>query len=49
MKTACQKLIFHHIDIATTNITFEGCLVEYDEDFEYDVLVFLMIIQLVTL
>ncbi len=30
--------MFHHIDIATTNITFEGCLVEFDEDFEQDVL-----------
>ena len=38
MKTTDQKLIFHHIDVATTNITFEGCLVEFDEDFEQDVL-----------
>ena len=37
MKTTGQKLIFHHIDVATTNITFEGCLVEFDEDFEQDV------------
>jgi hypothetical protein len=34
MKTTGQKLLFHHIDVATTNITFEGCLVEFDEDFE---------------
>jgi hypothetical protein len=34
MKTTNQKLIFHHIDVATVNITFEGCLVELDEEFE---------------
>jgi hypothetical protein len=34
MKTENSKIILHHIDIATTNITFEGCLVEFDEDFE---------------
>ena len=38
MKTENSKLMYHHIDIATTNITFEGCLVEFDEDFELDVL-----------
>jgi hypothetical protein len=32
-----KKIFLHHIDIATTNITFEGCLVEFEEDFEIDV------------
>ncbi len=30
--------MFHHIDIATTNITYEGFLVKFEEDFEQDVL-----------
>ena len=38
MKTENKKIFLHHIDIVTTSITFEGCLVEFDEDFEQDVL-----------
>jgi hypothetical protein len=34
MKTENSLLMFHHIDIATTNITYEGFLVKFEEDFE---------------
>ncbi len=37
MQTENVNLIYHHIDVATTNITFEGCLVTFSEAFEKDV------------
>ncbi len=37
MKSENINLIYHRIEIATTNITFEGCLVTFSEDFEKDV------------
>jgi hypothetical protein len=37
LKNNSLKLIHHHIDVAVVNITFEGCLVSFKEDFEDDV------------
>ncbi len=37
LNTSTQKLIVEKIDVATTNISFTGCLVEFEEEFQNDV------------
>jgi hypothetical protein len=38
LNSSPQKLILEKIDVATTNISFTGCLVEFEEEFQNDVI-----------
>jgi len=37
MKSQSKKVILEKIDVATVNISFTGCLVEFTQDFHDDV------------